>query len=141
MLGSLEPGVPQEHAGATHILVRAGRVGVLGAALDSRPTTGPALQPGPDLCSCPQPRLSLENSVTTRFGDPGNVRVTVQAACGTSVLQDSRVVRVLGESPPQGWAAQHPLLGSLTVGGQEMCPLCPGHLGSPSWAEGWQTRL
>uniref|UniRef100_A0A8D0MXJ0 VPS10 domain-containing receptor SorCS2 n=1 Tax=Sus scrofa TaxID=9823 RepID=A0A8D0MXJ0_PIG len=44
-----------------------------------------------------QPRLSLENSVTTRFGDPGNVRVTVQAACGTSVLQDSRVVRVLDQ--------------------------------------------
>ncbi|XP_047654266.1 VPS10 domain-containing receptor SorCS2 isoform X2 [Phacochoerus africanus] len=44
-----------------------------------------------------QPRLSLENSVTTQFGDPGNVRVTVQAACGTSVLQDSRVVRVLDQ--------------------------------------------
>nr|XP_014332631.1 PREDICTED: LOW QUALITY PROTEIN: VPS10 domain-containing receptor SorCS2-like [Bos mutus] len=44
-----------------------------------------------------QPRLSLENSVTTRFGDPGDVRVTVQAACGTSVLQDSKVVRVLDQ--------------------------------------------
>uniref|UniRef100_A0A8C3WZK1 VPS10 domain-containing receptor SorCS2 n=1 Tax=Catagonus wagneri TaxID=51154 RepID=A0A8C3WZK1_9CETA len=44
-----------------------------------------------------QPLLSLENSVTTRFGDTGDVRVTVQAACGTSVLQDSRVVRVLDQ--------------------------------------------
>ncbi|XP_057561948.1 VPS10 domain-containing receptor SorCS2 [Hippopotamus amphibius kiboko] len=44
-----------------------------------------------------QPRLSLENSVTTRFGDTGDVRVTVQAACGTSVLQDSKVVRVLDQ--------------------------------------------
>lgn len=38
--------------------------------------------------------------MTTRFGDTGDVRVTVQAACGTSVLQDSKVVRVLGEFPP-----------------------------------------
>ncbi|EPY88684.1 VPS10 domain-containing receptor SorCS2 precursor-like protein [Camelus ferus] len=44
-----------------------------------------------------QPLLSLENSVTTRFGDTGDVRVTVQAACGTSVLQDSKVVRVLDQ--------------------------------------------
>ncbi|XP_060003434.1 VPS10 domain-containing receptor SorCS2 [Lagenorhynchus albirostris] len=44
-----------------------------------------------------QPLLSLENSVTTRFGDAGDVRVTVQAACGTSVLQDSKVVRVLDQ--------------------------------------------
>ncbi|XP_060044496.1 VPS10 domain-containing receptor SorCS2 isoform X2 [Erinaceus europaeus] len=44
-----------------------------------------------------QPLLSLENSVTTRFGAPGEVRVTVQAACGASVLQDSRVVRVLDQ--------------------------------------------
>lgn len=28
------------------------------------------------------------------------MRVTVQAACGNSVLQDSRVIRVLGESFP-----------------------------------------
>ncbi|KAM5271298.1 VPS10 domain-containing receptor SorCS2 [Ctenodactylus gundi] len=44
-----------------------------------------------------QPLLSLENSVTTRFVAPGDVRVTVQAACGNSVLQDSRVVRVLDQ--------------------------------------------
>uniref|UniRef100_A0A8C5K2Z9 VPS10 domain-containing receptor SorCS2 n=1 Tax=Jaculus jaculus TaxID=51337 RepID=A0A8C5K2Z9_JACJA len=44
-----------------------------------------------------QPLLSLDNSVTTRFSDTGEVRVTVQAACGNSVLQDSRVVRVLDQ--------------------------------------------
>ncbi|KAM5339325.1 VPS10 domain-containing receptor SorCS2 isoform 1-T1 [Glossophaga mutica] len=42
-----------------------------------------------------QPLMSLNNSVTTRFAEPGAVRVTVQAACGTSVLQDSKVIRVL----------------------------------------------
>ncbi|XP_054993352.1 VPS10 domain-containing receptor SorCS2 [Sorex araneus] len=46
-----------------------------------------------------QPLLSLDNAVSTRFAEPGDVRVTVQAACGSSVLQDSRVVRVLGEFP------------------------------------------
>ncbi|KAL1790303.1 VPS10 domain-containing receptor 2 [Sigmodon hispidus] len=44
-----------------------------------------------------QPLLSLDNSVTTRFTDAGDVRVTVQAACGNSVLQDSRVIRVLDQ--------------------------------------------
>nr|XP_045248014.1 VPS10 domain-containing receptor SorCS2 isoform X2 [Macaca fascicularis] len=44
-----------------------------------------------------QPLLSLDNSVTTRFSDTGDVRVTVQAACGNSVLQDSRVLRVLDQ--------------------------------------------
>ncbi|XP_063086286.1 VPS10 domain-containing receptor SorCS2 isoform X3 [Cavia porcellus] len=44
-----------------------------------------------------QPLLSLDNSVTTRFVAPGDVRVTVQAACGSSVLQDSKVVRVLDQ--------------------------------------------
>ncbi|EHB03676.1 VPS10 domain-containing receptor SorCS2 [Heterocephalus glaber] len=44
-----------------------------------------------------QPLLSLDNSVTTRFAAPGDVRVSVQAACGSSVLQDSRVVRVLDQ--------------------------------------------
>ncbi|XP_020020932.1 VPS10 domain-containing receptor SorCS2 isoform X4 [Castor canadensis] len=44
-----------------------------------------------------QPLLSLENSVTTQFVDAGDVRVTVQAACGNSVLQDSRVIRVLDQ--------------------------------------------
>lgn len=49
---------------------------------------------------CLQPLLSLDNSVTTRFTDAGDVRVTVQAACGNSVLQDSRLIRVLGELSP-----------------------------------------
>ncbi|KAF0870922.1 SORC2 protein, partial [Crocuta crocuta] len=44
-----------------------------------------------------QPLLSLENSVTTRFADTGDVRVTVQAACGNSVLQASKLVRVLDQ--------------------------------------------
>ncbi|XP_014388929.1 PREDICTED: VPS10 domain-containing receptor SorCS2, partial [Myotis brandtii] len=44
-----------------------------------------------------QPLLSLNNSVATRFVDPGDVRVTVQAACGSSVLQASKVVRVLDQ--------------------------------------------
>ncbi|XP_059532348.1 VPS10 domain-containing receptor SorCS2 [Myotis daubentonii] len=44
-----------------------------------------------------QPLLSLNNAVATRFVDPGDVRVTVQAACGSSVLQASKVVRVLDQ--------------------------------------------
>ncbi|XP_058526292.1 VPS10 domain-containing receptor SorCS2 isoform X2 [Ochotona princeps] len=44
-----------------------------------------------------QPLLSLDNSVTTQFATPGDVRVTVQAACGGSVLQASRVIRVLDQ--------------------------------------------
>uniref|UniRef100_A0A8C6WAY8 VPS10 domain-containing receptor SorCS2 n=1 Tax=Nannospalax galili TaxID=1026970 RepID=A0A8C6WAY8_NANGA len=44
-----------------------------------------------------QPLLSLENLVTTRFTNAGDVRVTVQAACGNSVLQDSKVIRVLDQ--------------------------------------------
>ncbi|KAM4854928.1 VPS10 domain-containing receptor SorCS2 isoform 2-T2 [Thomomys bottae] len=44
-----------------------------------------------------QPLISLENRMATRFPDAGDVRVTVQAACGNSVLQDSRVIRVLDQ--------------------------------------------
>ncbi|KAK1346079.1 hypothetical protein QTO34_008548 [Cnephaeus nilssonii] len=44
-----------------------------------------------------QPLLSLNSSVATRFVDTGEVRVTVQAACGSSVLQASKVVRVLDQ--------------------------------------------
>ncbi|XP_015417044.1 PREDICTED: VPS10 domain-containing receptor SorCS2 [Myotis davidii] len=44
-----------------------------------------------------QPLLSLNNSVATRFVDTGDVRVTVQASCGSSVLQASKVVRVLDQ--------------------------------------------
>lgn len=84
------------HTQATLIL----GVGLCGSGL-SDPT-----QPPPT-----QPLLSLDNSVRTRFSEPGDVRVTVQAACGSSVLQDSKVVRVLGESPPQFshlWASWAP---------------------------------
>lgn len=81
-------------------------------------TAGPALPwpqpwPGPDSAVSSQPLMSLNNSVTTQFADPGDVRVTVQAACGTSVLQDSRVIRVLGESLPEG---QRALCGSAGLG-------------------------
>uniref|UniRef100_A0A452RGU5 VPS10 domain-containing receptor SorCS2 n=1 Tax=Ursus americanus TaxID=9643 RepID=A0A452RGU5_URSAM len=90
---------------ALHLeVVPVGRVSVLSEGLGSGWAAGltvpvrlPAT-PSPDPQSCPlQPLLSLENSVTTRFADTGDVRVTVQAACGNSVLQDSKVVRVLDQ--------------------------------------------
>lgn len=74
-----------------------------------RPAARPRgqLSPGPaparpDSAVPLQPLLSLDHWVTTRFAGAGDVRVTVQAACGSSVLQDSKVVRVLGESPGGG---------------------------------------
>lgn len=70
--------------------------GQLTAAGPAAPSPPP--QSGADSAYAPQPLLSLDNSVTTRFVDTGDVRVTVQAACGNSVLQDSKVIRVLGES-------------------------------------------
>lgn len=33
----------------------------------------------------------------TTFAETGKVRVTVQAACGNSMLQDSKIIQVLGE--------------------------------------------
>nr|XP_028594155.1 VPS10 domain-containing receptor SorCS2 isoform X1 [Podarcis muralis] len=42
-----------------------------------------------------QPLLSLENFLVTSFAEVGEVRVTVQASCGNSMLQDSKIVRVL----------------------------------------------
>lgn len=72
---------------------------VLGG-LPHAPQRCPRLRAGPDSAGALQPSLSLDKSVTTRFVDTGAVRVTVQAACGSSVLQDSRVIRVLGESVP-----------------------------------------
>lgn len=33
----------------------------------------------------------------TKFAETGEVRVTVQASCGNSMLQDSKVVQVFGE--------------------------------------------
>lgn len=64
----------------------------------SSPTVPRPPGPAPTLLVLPQPLLSLDHWVTTRFAGAGDVRVTVQAACGSSVLQDSKVVRVLGES-------------------------------------------
>lgn len=66
--------------------------------LAAAPASGPA-PARPDSAVPLQPLLSLDHRVTTCFAGAGDVRVTVQAACGSSVLQDSKVVRVLGESP------------------------------------------
>ncbi|KAL2079459.1 hypothetical protein ACEWY4_025203 [Coilia grayii] len=41
-----------------------------------------------------QPKLTLERSLVTRFTEPGEVSVTVQASNGRSMVQDSRTVRV-----------------------------------------------
>ncbi|KAL7984657.1 hypothetical protein Chor_003227, partial [Crotalus horridus] len=42
-----------------------------------------------------QPVLSLENFLVTSFAEAGKVRVTVQASCGNSMLQDSKIIQVL----------------------------------------------
>uniref|UniRef100_A0A4X2LXN1 Sortilin related VPS10 domain containing receptor 2 n=1 Tax=Vombatus ursinus TaxID=29139 RepID=A0A4X2LXN1_VOMUR len=44
-----------------------------------------------------QPLLSLDNFLVTQFSETGEVRVTVQASCGNSMLQDSKVIRVLDQ--------------------------------------------
>uniref|UniRef100_A0A8C3KUJ7 VPS10 domain-containing receptor SorCS2 n=1 Tax=Chrysolophus pictus TaxID=9089 RepID=A0A8C3KUJ7_CHRPC len=41
-----------------------------------------------------QPLLTLDSFLVTRFAVTGDVRVTVQASCGNSMLQDSKVVHV-----------------------------------------------
>uniref|UniRef100_A0A8D0G9T2 VPS10 domain-containing receptor SorCS2 n=1 Tax=Sphenodon punctatus TaxID=8508 RepID=A0A8D0G9T2_SPHPU len=41
-----------------------------------------------------QPLLSLESFLVIRFADTGEVRVAVQAACGNSMLQDSKTIQV-----------------------------------------------
>lgn len=94
-----------------------------GVSPQPRPAARPRgqLSPGPaparpDSAVPLQPLLSLDHWVTTRFAGAGDVRVTVQAACGSSVLQDSKVVRVLGESPGgraacQGSQPHAPVLG------------------------------
>ncbi|KAL7875464.1 hypothetical protein AOLI_G00104270 [Acnodon oligacanthus] len=41
-----------------------------------------------------QPKLTLENSLLTRFPEEGEVSVTVQASNGRSTVQDSKTVRV-----------------------------------------------
>ncbi|XP_078534650.1 VPS10 domain-containing receptor SorCS2 isoform X2 [Lissotriton helveticus] len=44
-----------------------------------------------------QPLLSLDRFLVTRFAEAGEVRVTVQASCGSSMLQDSKIVRVFDQ--------------------------------------------
>ncbi|XP_033869083.3 VPS10 domain-containing receptor SorCS2-like isoform X2 [Acipenser ruthenus] len=44
-----------------------------------------------------QPTLSLENSLITKFPKTGEVMVTVQAACGRSMVQDTKTVRVFDQ--------------------------------------------
>ncbi|KAJ0055861.1 hypothetical protein NL108_013982, partial [Boleophthalmus pectinirostris] len=41
-----------------------------------------------------QPTLTLQNSLLTRFSEPGEVSVTVQASNGRSMVQDTKIVRV-----------------------------------------------
>ncbi|XP_050804091.1 VPS10 domain-containing receptor SorCS2 [Gopherus flavomarginatus] len=41
-----------------------------------------------------QPLLTLDSFLVTRFAETGEVRVTVQASCGNSMLQDSKIVQV-----------------------------------------------
>ncbi|NWU65270.1 SORC2 protein, partial [Pterocles burchelli] len=41
-----------------------------------------------------QPLLTLDNFLVTKFADTGDIRVTVQASCGSSMLQDSKVVHI-----------------------------------------------
>ncbi|CDQ97796.1 unnamed protein product, partial [Oncorhynchus mykiss] len=44
-----------------------------------------------------QPKLSLENSLITRFPAEGEVSVTVQASNGRSMVQDTKTVRIYGK--------------------------------------------
>lgn len=44
-----------------------------------------------------KPLLTLDNFLVTKFAETGDVRVTVQASCGSSMLQESKVVHVFGE--------------------------------------------
>lgn len=46
--------------------------------------------------SPPQPVLTLQNSLLTRFPNTGEVSVTVQASNGRSMVKDTRIVRVYG---------------------------------------------
>ncbi|XP_056208638.1 VPS10 domain-containing receptor SorCS2 isoform X2 [Falco biarmicus] len=41
-----------------------------------------------------QPLLTLESFLVMKFAETGDIRVTVQASCGSSMLQDSKVVHV-----------------------------------------------
>uniref|UniRef100_M4AAB2 Sortilin related VPS10 domain containing receptor 2 n=1 Tax=Xiphophorus maculatus TaxID=8083 RepID=M4AAB2_XIPMA len=42
----------------------------------------------------PKPKLTLQNSLVTRFPESGEVSVTVQASNGRSMVQDTKIVRV-----------------------------------------------
>ncbi|XP_028657717.1 VPS10 domain-containing receptor SorCS2 [Erpetoichthys calabaricus] len=44
-----------------------------------------------------QPVLSLANSLITKFPETGEVSVTVQASCGRSMVQDTKLVRVFDQ--------------------------------------------
>ncbi|XP_069488109.1 VPS10 domain-containing receptor SorCS2 isoform X3 [Ambystoma mexicanum] len=44
-----------------------------------------------------QPFLSLDRFLVTKFSEAGEVRVTVQASCGNSMLQDSKIVHVFDQ--------------------------------------------
>ncbi|XP_038648027.1 VPS10 domain-containing receptor SorCS2 isoform X4 [Scyliorhinus canicula] len=44
-----------------------------------------------------EPRLTLGNSLITSFSENGPVKVTVQASCGSSMVQDSKVVRIFDQ--------------------------------------------
>lgn len=50
------------------------------------------------MCLSPwQPKLTLENSLITRFSEEGEVPVIVQASNGRSMVQDSKTVIVYGK--------------------------------------------
>ncbi|XP_078263253.1 VPS10 domain-containing receptor SorCS2 isoform X3 [Rhinoraja longicauda] len=44
-----------------------------------------------------KPRLTLENSLITSFPENSEIKVTVQASCGSSMVQDSKVVRIFDQ--------------------------------------------
>ncbi|XP_041053282.1 VPS10 domain-containing receptor SorCS2 isoform X2 [Carcharodon carcharias] len=44
-----------------------------------------------------EPRLTLENSLITSFSENGQIKVTVQASCGSSMVQDSKVVKIFDQ--------------------------------------------
>lgn len=50
-----------------------------------------------------QPTLTLQNSLLTRFPETGLVSVTVQASNGRSMVQDTRTVRVYGNTVTPLW--------------------------------------
>ncbi|XP_069782621.1 VPS10 domain-containing receptor SorCS2 isoform X2 [Narcine bancroftii] len=44
-----------------------------------------------------EPHLTLENSLITSFSEKSQIKVTVQASCGSSMVQDSKVVRIFDQ--------------------------------------------